>query len=329
MMNKSYKFLFVIVLILLTSSALYSEEEKYEAKLIKKIYSFGTASINGTYYPFGNAISKLFSKNLKKLVTVAEPTAGSVANINFLRKKQIELALVQSDVAWMAYNGKVIFSGDAFKDLRVLASLYSEKIQIVVRVDSGINSLEDLKGKRISAGEKESGSAAGVIQILETAGLKNGEDYTLLYERFTKATELLLDGYIDAVYYVGAVPADGLERLSEKIEIKLLEIPENVINKLTSSYPYYSKERIEMNCYKGHTQTINTLGFKALLVGTTRLPSDEVINILTVIYSNPRIISNNNEVLVELYKSEAIKGIDTDMLHEGAASFFLNQSDKE
>ena len=65
-MNKSYKYIFLFMLLSICSSLLYAEEEeKYEAKLIKKIYSFGTASINGTYYPFGNAISRLFSKNLK------------------------------------------------------------------------------------------------------------------------------------------------------------------------------------------------------------------------------------------------------------------------
>ena len=327
-MNKYYKYVFVFMLLSFCSSLLYAEEEKYEAKLIKKIYSFGTASINGTYYPFGNAISRLFSRNLKKLVTVAEPTAGSVANVNFLRKKQFELALIQSDVVWMAYQGTVIFNGNPFKELRVLASLYSEKVQIVVRADSGINSIDDLRGKKISVGERESGSAAGAIQILEAAGLKNNEDYNLVYERFTKATELLLDGYIDAVYYVGGVPADGLARLSEKIQIKLLEIPEIVINKLTTAYPYYSKESISNYSYRGHTKTINTLGFKALLVGTTRLPSEEVINILTVIYSNPKILSDHDKVLVELNKNDAIKGVDAAMLHDGAAAFFMNQSEK-
>ena len=322
------KCIFVFLFLSFYSSLLYAEEEKYEARLIKKIYSFGTASINGTYYPFGNAISRLFSNNLKKLVTVAEPTPGSVANVNYLRKKQIELALIQSDVVWMAYQGTVIFNGNPFKDIRVLASLYSEKVQIVVRADSGINSLEDLKGKKISVGEIESGSAAGAIQILEAAGLKNQEDYNLVYERFTKATELLLDGYIDAVYYVGGVPADGLVRLAEKIPIKLLEIPESVINTLTTSFPYYSRESIDTNSYLGHKRSIKTLGFKALLVGTTRLPSEEVINILTVIYSNPKILSDNGKVLVELNKNDAIKGVDAAMLHEGAAAFFMNQSER-
>ena len=77
-----------------------------------------------------------------------------------------------------------------------------------------------------------------------------------------------------------------------------------------------------------NTKTINTLGFKALLVGTTRLPSEEVINILTVIYSNPKILSDHDKVLVELNKNDAIKGVDAAMLHDGAAAFFMNQSEK-
>ena len=325
-MNKYLSLVTALFLVLSSSLSLYADSDTYESKQIKKIYSIGTASTNGTYYPFGNAISKLFSKNLKKFVAVAEPTAGSMANITFLRKKQIDLALVQSDVAWMAYHGSFIYNGNAFKDLRVLASLYSEKIQIVVRSDSGINSLEDLRGKKISVGEMLSGSAAGAIQILEAAGLKQKEDYELLYEKFNKGTELLLDGYIDAVYYVGAVPADGIKRLSEKIPIKLLEIPTSVINELMSKYPYYSKETIDKDSYIGHSNPVATLGLKALLVCTERLPDDEAMTILTVIYSSPNIFSEQNEILVKLNRDEALKGVETSMFHRGAANFFTTQN---
>lgn len=336
-MLKSYKSLLVLTIFFLCSFSSFAQdaqnglaetnEPRYKAQLIKKIYSLGTASINGTYYPLGNAIARLIGKNYKKTVIIAEPTAGSVANVDYLRKNRINLALMQSDVAWMAYKGLGEYSGKAFNNLKVLASLYSEKIQIVVRADSNINKLEDLKGKRIAVGDKESGSAAGVIQILEAAGLKKDVDYELIYERFTKSTESILDGYIDAVYYVGAVPADGIVRLSNKVPIKLIEIPSDLVSKLTKDYPFYCPETIKANSYKGVNNTITSLGFKALLTCTDKIPDFEVFTMLSIIYSNPKIMSEHNEVLIELNSDEACMGFDMKMLHEGAVKFFAKNKE--
>lgn len=316
-MNKSFNYILAFFIVICSSLTLYAQEEKYQIGLIKKIYFMGTASVNGTYYPLGNAISRLLGKKLKNMVVIAEPTPGSIANVEYLRKKRIDLALMQSDVAWKAYKGN-------FKDLRVLASLYSEKIQIVVRADSKLNKLEDLKGKKIAVGEKESGSAAGAAEILDTAGLKNGTDYEIVYERFTKSTDSLCDGYVDAIYYVGAVPADGLIRLSNRVPIRLIEISPEIIHNLTSKYPYYSAEKIGAEAYKGQTKEVNTLGFKALLTCTSNFSADEAFAMLDVIYSNPRILSDQNEVLLEVNPRDALIGVDAMMLHEGAARYLAN-----
>ena len=328
-MNKSFCYLLAFCFVIITSFSLYAQEEpKYEISLIKKIFSMGTASVNGTYYPFGNAVARLLGRKIKSLVVIAEPTPGSIANVEYLRKKRIDLALMQSDVAWMAHQGSFNYSGNTFNELRVLASLYSEKIQIVVRADSGISSIKDLKGKKIAIGERESGSAAGAIQILETAGLKNGVDFELIYERFTKSTESLLDGYIDAVYYVGGVPADGIRRLADRIQIRLIDIPLDVINKLTSTYPYYCVEKINLGDYvKGQSRVIDTLGFKALLTCTDQLSENEAISMLNVLYANPIILTEQNDLddRIELRKEDALKGVDASMLHPGAAKFFASQ----
>ena len=321
-MNKSYISILAFIIAILSSFTLYGQEnDKYNANLIKKIYSMGTASVDGTYYPLGNAISRLFGKKIKKLVVIPEPTAGSLANIDFMRKKRIDLSLIQSDVAWKAYHNY------NFKDLRVLASLYSEKIQIVVRADSDIKRIEDLKGKKIAVGEKYSGSAVGATQILEACGLKSNIDYETVNDRFTKSIEALYDGYIDAIYYIGGVPTNGLSRLANRIPIRLIEIPLPIVTKLVSSCKYFSTESIEANSYKGQNETINTLGVRALLCCTNQLPQDEAFNMLTVIYNYPISFSeeNNNDVLIELKKDNALKCIDKSMLHEGAIRFFTPQ----
>lgn len=310
-----------LALFLVSAAACCFATDDYQVRLIKKFYSMGTASINGTYYPVGNSISRLFSTRLKNLVTIAEPTAGSMANIEYLRRGQIDLALIQSDVAWMAFNGAHTFADGKFRELRVLASLYSEVIQIVVRADSGIKTIDDLKGKKIAVGEKDSGSAASVMLVLSAAGL-TADDYTFVYERFTRATESLNDGYVDAVYYAGAVPADGISRLAAKTPVRLVEVPFAVREKLVADYPYFSAETIPEKAYQGQNGAVQTIGFRALLAGTDTLPRDEVLAMLRVIYDNPAMIADQNQTSIQLRLEDSLKGVEPEMLHEGARKFF-------
>ncbi|PKL51293.1 MAG: hypothetical protein CVV42_00140 [Candidatus Riflebacteria bacterium HGW-Riflebacteria-2] len=287
----------------------------YNLKLIKKFYSIGTATISGTYYPTGNSIARILSSNLQGVVSIAEPTAGSLANIEYLRRGQIDLALLQSDVAWQAGNST---SDNRFRELRIIASLYSEVIQLVVRDNSRIIKLRDLKGCRIAVGDKDSGSAASIIPVLKAAGLEEG-DYTIVYERFTRATESLLDGYVDAVYYAGAVPADGINRLIAKTPIRLISIPADVRQKLLAETPYFTSENILAGSYKDQKSDVTTIGFRALLAGTDRLSANEVFNILQAIYESP---GANKDL--KLRKSDATRGIQPTMLHEGARRFFAS-----
>lgn len=316
------KILVLFMLVFFVSSdGMAQNEPKYDASLIKRFYSMGTASVNGTYYPLGNAISKLFAKKMKKMVCIPESTAGSLANAKYLKNQQIDLALMQSDVAWAAYNGFESFSGNSFKELRVIASLYSEKVQIVVKADSDIKTLADLRGKKIAVGDKESGSAAGAVQIFEAAGLK-ADNYELVYQNFIKSTENLFDGYVDAVYYVGGAPADGITRLASKTPIRLIQIPYEIKTKLMKEFPYYSDENIAANSYKGQLKNVETLGFKALLTCKETMSENEVYTLLSVIYNNPKLYNERNELLIEVNPEDGLSGFDEKMLHSGAAKYF-------
>jgi hypothetical protein len=322
LLNK-ISFLFIIFLFLLTlpSSAIAG---KHQLELIKRFYSIGTASINGTYYPVGNSIARILSKEISEIVVIAEPTAGSVANIDYLRSGQIDIALIQSDVTWQAFKGNGIYTANRFPELRVLASLYSEVLQIAVKKSSGINSLMELKDKKISVGSKESGSAVNVIQVMAAAGLKE-DDYTLIYERFTKATESLKDGYVDAIYYAGGIPADGLARLATRTDIKFIEIPANVQKLLVDEYPFFSSESIPAGSYNGQIKNIPTIGLRALLVTTDRLSDNDAEKFVEVIFKNSLEIAAQNTFSTLFRFEDSLKGVEPDMLHPGANRFLTRK----
>lgn len=323
---KTYQKVCFVVISLLTPLLMTktAQAQQHKLELIKRFYSIGTASINGTYYPVGNSIARTLSRNVKDIVVIAEPTAGSVANIDYLRSGQIDIALVQSDVTWQAFKGKGMFTANRFPELRALASLYSEVLQIAVKKSSGIKNLMDLKGKKISVGSKESGSAVNVIQVMAAAGLKE-DDFTLIYESFTKATESLNDGYVDAVYYTGGIPADGLSRLAAKTDMVLIEIPADVKNSLVKEFPYYSAEVIPAGSYRGQINDISTIGLKALLVTTDRLNNKDAEKILEVIFKNSFEIATQNTFSTLFRMEDALKGVDDEMLHPGANRYFKRQ----
>jgi TRAP transporter TAXI family solute receptor len=311
-------FVFVFLICLMPGMLCAAE---HELQLIKRFYSIATASINGTYYPVGNSIARALSKNMRSIVAIAEPTAGSVANIDYLKAGQVDLALVQSDVVWQAVKGSGMFAENRFPELKVLASLYSEVLQIVVKKSSGINSLHDLKGRKISVGDKESGSAVNVIQLMAAAGLRQ-DDYQLVYERFTKATESLKDGYVDAVYYTGGVPADGISRLAASVNLKLIAIPLEVQKKLVEEFPYYSAEIIAAGSYDGQINEVPTVGLRALLVATERLNNEDALKFLSIIYKDSLEIAAQNLASNLFVREDGLKGVDASMLHFAAQKFF-------
>ncbi len=319
-MNRFSICLFAFFIIIFSSITLQAQEEqKYQAKLIKKIYYMGTAMIDEIYFPIGQAISKLLSKNQKKIVVIAEQTEGYFANVEYLQKKRINLAFIRSDVAWKAYH-------NSFNELRVISSLYSDKIQIITRANSNITKLEDLKGKKIAIEKKGNGNLESAIQILELAGLKTNLDYELVFENFSNAVDLLTDGNIDAFYYIGPVPDNRIKRLSEKIRIRLIDIPKNIIDIICSTNSYYTSEIIDISSYQWQYSNINTLGFNVLLTTTDQLPSDEVLNMLMIIYSNPTIISEYDRSLILNTKIEdTLKSVEESMLHDGVKVFFQNR----
>ncbi len=320
MKSKTVIATFVVFYLAFFSSSVFGQTD-YRLSLIKKFYAMGTATINGTYYPVGNSISRIFSKQINGIGVLAEPTAGSMANIEFLRRNLVDLALVQSDVAWQAFSGQGFFSQSRYRELKVLASLYSELMQIVVKNDSDIKTIHDLKGKRIAVGDRESGSAASVMLILEAAGL-GSEDYTLVYERFTRATESLADGYVDVLYYTGGVPADGLVRLASRHELRFIAVPDNVRHNLTSKYPYFTSEIIPRGAYHGQNREIMTIGLRALLVCSDGIPEVETHKMLQVLFDNINNIIDQKQQSIRLRLEDALKGVETEMLHPGARKFY-------
>ncbi|MEA5064416.1 MAG: TAXI family TRAP transporter solute-binding subunit, partial [Eubacteriales bacterium] len=130
-----------------------------------------TGGTSGTYYALGGEIANLFAKNIEGLDVTAQSTGASAENIRLIDRGEAELGIVQNDVADYAFNGVNAFEGEQIQNFDVVASMYPEVVQLVVNADAGINTLADLKGKKVSIGAAGSGVYFNAVQYLEVAGL--------------------------------------------------------------------------------------------------------------------------------------------------------------
>ena len=148
----------------------------------------GAAAAGGVYNAFGTAMATQNS------TIEVKQTAGSAANLRLLAGGYLQLAVAQSDMAQDAYDGSGIFSHESTeRSFSAVAALYEEAVQVVVRADSGITTLEELQGCTLSVGEEESGTEQNAGQVLAACGLNNRLVHTVNLN-YTDAAARLADG---------------------------------------------------------------------------------------------------------------------------------------
>lgn len=195
----------------------------------------GAAGVGGGYYAFSNAFAQIASSENEDLDFEVKATAGSTANIRLLSDGYVDMAIAQADLVDAAYNGTGATDKKRYRGYSAVASLYTEACQIVVRSDSGIDSLDDLQGKKISVGEEESGTQRNAEQILKMTGLVESLVDTVNLDYVDAANELK-SGQIDAFFCTAGIQTSVIEELSKECDVKLIGIDDKCRDRLKSVY---------------------------------------------------------------------------------------------
>jgi uncharacterized protein len=185
-----------------------------------------TGSTSGVYYPLGHAISAIFLKAIPGARSSVQVTQGSVENLKLLDDGDGELAFSLGDslsAAWKG-NAEAGFRKPLAK-LRGLAAIYPNYVQLVVSEASGIKSLADLKGKRVSVGPKQSGTELNARAIFAAAGLSYSDFSRTDYLPFGQSAKLIEKGDLDATLQSAGLGVDSIRQLGTSVAIRLLEIP--------------------------------------------------------------------------------------------------------
>jgi TRAP transporter TAXI family solute receptor len=304
----------VIWIIVLFVAGVYSGAFAQELKMI--LATGGTA---GTYYPFGGVMAKIWNAKVPGVNVTAQATGASAENVRLINKKEVELALVQSDTIDFAYHAKEAFKEKLTK-MNAVAVLYPEIVQIVVRGDGNIYSFGDLKGVRIGVGAPGSGTEANFRQLLEAHGMKK-EDVKAQYLSFAESAEQFKDRHIDAFIVVAGIPNAAIMDVAVMQNIRILSLPDDRVTYLTRKYPFLSPTLVPPNTYKNQSSGIKTIAVSAVLIAGSDLKEEVVYKLTKALFENQTELATAHAKGKELHLKTAMKGVSIPF-HPGAIKYY-------
>ena len=294
-----------------------------------------TGGTVGTYFPIGGLIANAISNppgsrpcndggscGVPGLVATSVASNGSVANVAAIGAGTAQSGFVQSDVAFWAYTGTGVYDGRPKIDtLRAIANLYPESFQLVARRGSGIKSVADLRGKRVSLDEPGSGTLVDARLILAAYGLSE-KDLKAEYLPAQQVADKLKEGVIDAFFNVSGWPQSAVADLAATVGIELVPIDGPQAEKLLQQFSFLGADEIPDDAYKG-VSGVKTVSVHALWVTSSKQPDDLIYKITAALWNpNTRKLLDSGHAKGRAIRLEtAAVGLGIP-LHAGAEKFY-------
>jgi len=286
--------------------------------------TIGTASMGGTFYPFGTGIAQIITKYAEGVRATAEVTAGSVNNSQLVGSGQTDMALAMGDVVYGAYNGTGKFDRK-FESLRGLFMTYGQMMHILVRDGSDIYSVADLKGKKVSPGPAGSGTAFMTVKILESYGIDPEKDIKLEYLSHQEESMALGDGTIDAAFYLMGIPCAAVTEYCVGHKARFIPVEEEYIKKINEKFPFYTKMPVPANTYKRQLEAVPSVGVKVVFIANKNVSEDVAYKVTKAVFEHIPEIAEIHSIANELSFEGALDGMPIP-LHPGAEKYFREKN---
>lgn len=244
-----------------------------------------TGGTSGIYYPMGVALSGIYGKALPNAKITVQATKASVENLNLLQAGRGEVAITLGDALRDAWEGdEEAGFKSPLRKIRGISAMYPNYIQIVARADSGIRTLADLKGKRISVGAPKSGTELNARAVLAAAGISYKDFSKVEYLPYGESVELLKNRQIDVTLQSAGLGNPALRDLASMSDIVFVPIPADVIAKINNKA--YVAGTIPANTYKGQTAEVPTASVVNFLVTHEGVSTDTVYKMTRSMYEH-------------------------------------------
>ncbi|SPJ32781.1 TAXI family TRAP transporter solute-binding subunit [Kushneria phyllosphaerae] len=288
----------------------------------QKFMTIGTGGQTGVYYVVGQSICRFVNQGDSGYRCNAPSTGASVANVNGIENGDLDMGVAQSDVQYNAYHGEGQFEGKAHEDLRSVFAMHGEPLTLVARADSGIKTLDDLKGKRVNIGNPGSGNRATMEVVMAAKGWTT-KDFALTSELDSaEQASALADNNIDAMVFVAGHPNGSIQEATTTVDARIIPLDDDVIKKLVEEHPYYSFYEIPGGMYKGNPDNIKTFGVGATLVSAEKVDADLVYTAVKSVFDNFDRFKKLHPAFATLEPKAMVNQGLSAPLHEGAKRYY-------
>ncbi len=287
--------------------------------------TIGTGGQTGVYYQVGGSICRLVNRgSAEHDIKCTHTTGGSVANINGIRAGDLDMGVAQSDWQYHAYNGTApdTFPDGKFEELRAVFSVHPEPFTVVARADSGIQTFDDLKGKRVNMGDPGSGARATFEVVMEKMGW-SASDFSLAAElKSAEQAAALCDNKIDAIVFTVGHPAGTIKEATTSCESRLIDVDNEAIRKLVDDNAFYAMATIPAGMYAGTDKDTTTFGVGATFVSSTKTSPDVIYEVTKAVFENFDRFKRMHPAFENLKEEDMIKNNLSAPLHEGAVRYY-------
>jgi TRAP transporter TAXI family solute receptor len=286
--------------------------------------TIGTGGQTGVYYVVGQSICKLVNRGGAEhgIKCTAPSTGGSVANINAIKEGSMDMGVAQSDWQSYAYNGTPEYEGGEFADLRAVFSVHGEPFTVVARDDAGIESFEDLKGKRVNIGNPGSGQRGTMEVVMGVLGWEMG-DFAFASElKSAEQSAALGDNKVDAIVFTVGHPNGSIQEAVSTVDAHLVSVAGPEIDQLVEDNAYYAKATIPGGMYQGSDEDTQTFGVKATFVSSASVDEETIYQVVKAVFDNFDRFKGLHPAFANLTEEDMIKDGLSAPLHPGAERYY-------
>lgn len=290
----------------------------------KAALSIGSGNTGGVYYPLAGGLAQVLMRHMPGWQVTAEVTGGSIDNLKLVGTGKADLGFSMADAAWDAYTGQDKFAGRKLP-LRVLLVLYPNRMHLVSTEASGVATIKDLEGKRVSLGSPGGATEVMGMRVLEAYGLAD----RIRRERLSvnEAVNAIRDRKIDAFFWVGGVPTAAVTDLAATpgVRIRLIDHGEaaDAMNKRYG--PLYSKGVIPRGAYSGMGQDATNVSVWNVLVANAAMPDDVAYGIVKTVFERKSEMMAVHKEFGTLSLDYQTRGAAAIPYHPGAAKYFAEK----
>lgn len=296
----------------------------YSAQAAQRFVVVGTGGVTGVYFPAGGALCRVINNQRKDhgIRCSVEATAGSVYNIGSVMEGDLDLAIVQSDVQFQAYQGEGPFAGMPHKDLRSLFSLHPEAFTVVARAGSGITDLHDLEGKRVNIGNPGSGQRSVMETVMAGLGWTTASFAGVSELTSRNQAQALCDGQVDAIVFMVGHPNASIREALFTCDSYLVPVDGPEVAAILADDRNFGPVKIDVGLYGRPGEPVASFGGLATLVTSARTSEDDVYAMVRAVFTDLAGVKVQHDALARLQPGTMVAEGLSAPLHPGAKRYF-------